>query len=162
RRGRDRHPRRSASPSPPRSDRAGPAPPPGGLARGRRRAWARRRRSPGHRTPRGPGPAGGGTSTAASRPLDTAGASGGQRKRHAADRRPATGPRGGRDAIASPPMAPIISIARLSKTYASGLTALKEIDLEIGRGEIFALLGPNGAGKTTLINIVCGIVTPTS
>jgi ABC-2 type transport system ATP-binding protein len=55
-------------------------------------------------------------------------------------------------------MTPIISIAGLSKTYASGFHALKNVDLEIRRGEIFALLGPNGAGKTTLINIVCGIV----
>jgi ABC-2 type transport system ATP-binding protein len=59
-------------------------------------------------------------------------------------------------------MRPIISISKLTKTYASGLVALKNIDLEIHRGEIFALLGPNGAGKTTLINIVCGIVTPSS
>jgi ABC-2 type transport system ATP-binding protein len=59
-------------------------------------------------------------------------------------------------------MHPIISIAGLTKTYASGLAALKHINLEIRKGEIFALLGPNGAGKTTLINIVCGIVTPTS
>jgi ABC-2 type transport system ATP-binding protein len=59
-------------------------------------------------------------------------------------------------------MPPIISIAKLTKTYASGLQALKRIDLEIRPGEIFALLGPNGAGKTTLISIVCGIVTPTS
>jgi len=58
-------------------------------------------------------------------------------------------------------MPPIISITNLSKTYASGLQALKAIELEIRKGEIFALLGPNGAGKTTLINIVCGIVTPT-
>jgi ABC-2 type transport system ATP-binding protein len=57
-------------------------------------------------------------------------------------------------------MTPIISIAALTKTYASGLTALKPVTLDIRRGEIFALLGPNGAGKTTLINIVCGIVTP--
>jgi ABC-2 type transport system ATP-binding protein len=56
---------------------------------------------------------------------------------------------------------PIISVADLSKTYASGFQALKNIDLDIRRGEIFALLGPNGAGKTTLINIVCGIVNPT-
>jgi ABC-2 type transport system ATP-binding protein len=56
----------------------------------------------------------------------------------------------------------VISIAGLTKTYASGLQALKGIDLEIRKGEIFALLGPNGAGKTTLINIVCGIVTPSS
>ncbi len=52
----------------------------------------------------------------------------------------------------------ILSIAGLSKTYASGFQALKNVDLEIRRGEIFALLGPNGAGKTTLISIVCGIV----
>jgi ABC-2 type transport system ATP-binding protein len=61
------------------------------------------------------------------------------------------------------PQAPaIVSIRGVSKTYASGLQALKPIDLDIRRGEIFALLGPNGAGKTTLINIICGIVTPTS
>jgi ABC-2 type transport system ATP-binding protein len=53
----------------------------------------------------------------------------------------------------------IISIDSLSKTYASGFQALKRINLEIQRGEIFALLGPNGAGKTTLISIICGIVT---
>ena len=58
-------------------------------------------------------------------------------------------------------MPPIISISNLTKTYASGLQALKRIDLDILKGEIFALLGPNGAGKTTLISIVCGIVTPT-
>ena len=52
----------------------------------------------------------------------------------------------------------ILSIAGLSKTYASGFSALKQVDLQIRRGEIFALLGPNGAGKTTLISIVCGIV----
>ena len=57
-------------------------------------------------------------------------------------------------------MQPIISIRKLGKTYASGFHALKSIDLDIKRGEIFALLGPNGAGKTTLINIVCGIVKP--
>ena len=57
-------------------------------------------------------------------------------------------------------MQAIVSISNLSKTYASGFRALKTINLEIRRGEIFALLGPNGAGKTTLINIVCGIVTP--
>jgi ABC-2 type transport system ATP-binding protein len=56
----------------------------------------------------------------------------------------------------------VISISKLTKTYASGLRALENIDLEIRQGEIFALLGPNGAGKTTLINVVCGIVTPTS
>src|SRR5688572_10176439 len=56
---------------------------------------------------------------------------------------------------------PVISVRNLSKTYASGFRALKNIDLEIRRGEIFALLGPNGAGKTTLISTICGIVTPT-
>jgi ABC-2 type transport system ATP-binding protein len=55
-------------------------------------------------------------------------------------------------------MANVISVKNLSKTYASGLQALKHIELEIRRGEIFALLGPNGAGKTTLISIICGIV----
>ncbi|MEA2839895.1 MAG: type transport system ATP-binding protein [Methylobacteriaceae bacterium] len=55
----------------------------------------------------------------------------------------------------------VISVADLSKTYASGFEALKNIDLSIRRGEIFALLGPNGAGKTTLISIICGIVNPT-
>ena len=59
-------------------------------------------------------------------------------------------------------MPPIISISNLTKTYASGSQALKRVDLEIRKGEIFALLGPNGAGKTTLISIVCGIVTPTA
>jgi ABC-2 type transport system ATP-binding protein len=59
-------------------------------------------------------------------------------------------------------MQPVISIKELTKTYASGLQALKGVSLDIHRGEIFALLGPNGAGKTTLISIVCGIVTPTS
>ena len=59
-------------------------------------------------------------------------------------------------------MPPVLAIAGLSKTYASGFHALDNVDLEIRKGEIFALLGPNGAGKTTLINIVCGIVTPTS
>jgi ABC-2 type transport system ATP-binding protein len=57
-------------------------------------------------------------------------------------------------------MQPTVSIRDLSKTYASGFTALKRINLDIRPGEIFALLGPNGAGKTTLINIICGIVTP--
>jgi ABC-2 type transport system ATP-binding protein len=55
-------------------------------------------------------------------------------------------------------MTPIITVSQLAKTYASGFQALKGVDLEIRRGEIFALLGPNGAGKTTLINIICGIV----
>jgi ABC-2 type transport system ATP-binding protein len=58
--------------------------------------------------------------------------------------------------------APIISVADLTKTYASGFVALKSVNLTIERGEIFALLGPNGAGKTTLINIICGIVNPSS
>jgi ABC-2 type transport system ATP-binding protein len=56
---------------------------------------------------------------------------------------------------------PIISVSNLAKTYASGFQALKKINLDIRRGEIFALLGPNGAGKTTLISIICGIVNPT-
>jgi ABC-2 type transport system ATP-binding protein len=56
-------------------------------------------------------------------------------------------------------MKPVISIRNVVKSYASGVHALKPINLEIGKGEIFALLGPNGAGKTTLINIICGIVT---
>ncbi|GMV29950.1 MAG: hypothetical protein AMXMBFR59_20750 [Rhodanobacteraceae bacterium] len=56
----------------------------------------------------------------------------------------------------------IISVARLNKVYSSGFVALKNVDLDIRRGEIFALLGPNGAGKTTLISIICGIVNPTS
>ena len=57
---------------------------------------------------------------------------------------------------------PIVSISRVTKSYATGFQALKLIDLDIDKGEIFALLGPNGAGKTTLINIVCGIVTASS
>jgi ABC-2 type transport system ATP-binding protein len=59
-------------------------------------------------------------------------------------------------------MHPVISIQDLSKVYASGFEALKDVSLDIRKGEIFALLGPNGAGKTTLISIVCGIVNPTS
>jgi ABC-2 type transport system ATP-binding protein len=59
-------------------------------------------------------------------------------------------------------MTPIITVADLNKTYASGFEALKHVNLEIRRGEIFALLGPNGAGKTTLISIICGLVRPTS
>ena len=59
-------------------------------------------------------------------------------------------------------MQPIISIKNLNKTYASGFQALKNVNLKIQRGEIFALLGPNGAGKTTLISIVCGIVNPSN
>jgi ABC-2 type transport system ATP-binding protein len=57
-------------------------------------------------------------------------------------------------------MTPAISLSHLDKTYASGFQALKDINLEIRQGEIFALLGPNGAGKTTLISIICGIVNP--
>jgi ABC-2 type transport system ATP-binding protein len=57
------------------------------------------------------------------------------------------------------PMPAIVSVKNLSKTYATGFQALKSVNLEIRRGEIFALLGPNGAGKTTLISIICGIVT---
>jgi ABC-2 type transport system ATP-binding protein len=59
-------------------------------------------------------------------------------------------------------MTPIVSIQNLTKTYKSGLQALKPVSLDIRPGEIFALLGPNGAGKTTLISIICGIVTPSS
>jgi ABC-2 type transport system ATP-binding protein len=59
-------------------------------------------------------------------------------------------------------MSPIISVSNLTKSYASGFTALKGINLDINRGEIFALLGPNGAGKTTLISIICGIANATS
>ena len=57
---------------------------------------------------------------------------------------------------------PILSIRKLRKTYGTGVDALRSVDLDINRGEIFALLGPNSAGKTTLINIICGIVTSTS
>jgi ABC-2 type transport system ATP-binding protein len=59
-------------------------------------------------------------------------------------------------------MPSIISVSNLSKTYGSGFTALKNINLDIQRGEIFALLGPNGAGKTTLISIICGIANPSA
>jgi ABC-2 type transport system ATP-binding protein len=59
-------------------------------------------------------------------------------------------------------MNPAISVSHLNKTYASGFQALKDINLEIRHGEIFALLGPNGAGKTTLINVICGIVKPST
>src|SRR5579863_7161680 len=59
-------------------------------------------------------------------------------------------------------MTSAISVSHLNKTYASGFAALKDINLEIRHGEIFALLGPNGAGKTTLISVICGIVNPTS
>jgi ABC-2 type transport system ATP-binding protein len=60
------------------------------------------------------------------------------------------------------PNPPVVSIRHLSKRYEGGHEALKDVSLDIARGEIFALLGPNGAGKTTLISIVCGIVTPTA
>ena len=59
-------------------------------------------------------------------------------------------------------MQPVISLSHLSKIYASGFHSLKDVNLDIHRGEIFALLGPNGAGKTTLISIVCGIVNPSA
>ena len=61
-----------------------------------------------------------------------------------------------------PASANVIEVTNLSKTYKSGLHALKNVNLSIRKGEIFALLGPNGAGKTTLINIICGIVTPST
>ena len=67
---------------------------------------------------------------------------------------------------ASPSPAPdtdaIVRIRGLSKTYAGGFQALKNIDLDIRRGEIFALLGPNGAGKTTLISVICGMSNATA
>jgi ABC-2 type transport system ATP-binding protein len=66
------------------------------------------------------------------------------------------------DSMAESKFPPAVAVRGLSKTYATGLAALKDIDLTIERGEIFALLGPNGAGKTTLINIICGIVTATA
>ena len=59
-------------------------------------------------------------------------------------------------------MSSVIAVSHLSKTYASGFVALRDVSLDIRRGEIFALLGPNGAGKTTLISIVCGIVRPSA
>jgi ABC-2 type transport system ATP-binding protein len=65
-------------------------------------------------------------------------------------------------ALAGSRMTPAISVSHLCKTYAGGFQALKDINLEIRRGEIFALLGPNGAGKTTLISIICGIVNSSS
>jgi ABC-2 type transport system ATP-binding protein len=67
-----------------------------------------------------------------------------------------------RESVAPPMTDPAISVSNLSKTYATGFVALKNVSLEIRHGEIFALLGPNGAGKTTLINIVCGIVKPSA
>ena len=59
-------------------------------------------------------------------------------------------------------MTPMIDISGLTKTYEGGFQALKQIDLQIRAGEIFALLGPNGAGKTTLISIICGLVNPST
>jgi ABC-2 type transport system ATP-binding protein len=59
-------------------------------------------------------------------------------------------------------MPPVIAVSGLSKSYATGVKALENVDLEIKKGEIFALLGPNGAGKTTLINVICGLVTPSA
>src|SRR4029078_3582690 len=59
-------------------------------------------------------------------------------------------------------MQPIIAVSDLTKTYATGFQALKNVNLQIQKGEIFALLGPNGAGKTTLISIICGLVTPST
>src|SRR5262245_42029685 len=88
----------------------------------------------------------------------TEGASASERSFGAHDRAPGVGT--GRSSIIAA-MQPIISVTNLSKTYASGLHALKNVNLEIRRGEIFALLGPNGAGKTTLISTICGIVNPT-
>jgi ABC-2 type transport system ATP-binding protein len=76
--------------------------------------------------------------------------------------------RGGNDALERAAslkaeiMTAAIAVSHLNKTYASGFQALKDINLEIRHGEIFALLGPNGAGKTTLINVICGIVNPSS
>jgi len=67
-----------------------------------------------------------------------------------------------REGGVQPTIQPVISVSNVVKTYATGFQALKDVDLEIHRGEIFALLGPNGAGKTTLINIICGIVNATS
>ncbi len=63
-------------------------------------------------------------------------------------------------ATATAPATAVVSVSNLYKVYESGFKALKDINLEIRRGEIFALLGPNGAGKTTLISIICGIVNP--
>ena len=74
----------------------------------------------------------------------------------------AMGQSDGEEAVTLSRMPPIISISNLTKTYASGLQALKSIDLDVHKGEIFGLLGPNGAGKTTLISIICGIVTPST
>ena len=66
------------------------------------------------------------------------------------------------DTVLAGARSPVITVAALRKTYANGQVALRDVDLTIYRGEIFALLGPNGAGKTTLINIICGIVRPSA
>ena len=64
--------------------------------------------------------------------------------------------------LARSPLSPILSVANVSKVYASGFKALDSVSLDIAKGEIFALLGPNGAGKTTLISIICGTVSKSS
>ncbi|MBU6373475.1 MAG: ABC transporter ATP-binding protein [Alphaproteobacteria bacterium] len=92
--------------------------------------------------------------------LTAAGLTGGPGPAHRAS---ATAARGRQEASpVTSSVSPILSIERLSKTYAGGHRALNEVSLAIAEGEIFALLGPNGAGKTTLIGAVCGLVTPTS
>ncbi len=73
---------------------------------------------------------------------------------------PGSGRAAGANVRELPAREPIVAVSKLWKTYASGFEALKDVNLEIRRGEIFALLGPNGAGKTTLISIICGIVNP--
>jgi ABC-2 type transport system ATP-binding protein len=83
------------------------------------------------------------------------------RRTNSASRKTAGEDRGDASAERSGTRQTVISIANLSKVYASGFHALKNVNLDIQRGEIFALLGPNGAGKTTLISIVCGIVNAT-
>jgi ABC-2 type transport system ATP-binding protein len=75
--------------------------------------------------------------------------------------KPVIPPRGSSPTWPPGTLQPIISVSNLAKTYASGFQALKNVNLDIRRGEIFALLGPNGAGKTTLINVICGIVNQT-
>src|SRR5437762_10336867 len=76
--------------------------------------------------------------------------------------RKGTGPgRGDPSAERSGARQAVIAVSNVSKVYVSGFKALKNVNLDIKRGEIFALLGPNGAGKTTLISIICGIVNPT-
>jgi len=70
--------------------------------------------------------------------------------------------RGALGKVSMPTPTPAISVSHLDKIYGSGFKALKNVNLDIRHGEIFALLGPNGAGKTTLIGIICGIVNPSS